>query len=30
VIKTIAIDRQSLGHQGEAVDLDGDVEVYDG
>ena len=30
VIKTIAIDRRSFGHQGEAVDLDDQVEVYDG
>ena len=30
VIKTVAIDRRSLGHQGEAVDLDDQVEVYDG
>ena len=30
VIKTVAIDRRSLGHQGDAVDLDDQVEVYDG
>ena len=30
VIKTIAIDRRSFGHQGDAVDLDDQVEVYDG
>jgi molybdate transport system ATP-binding protein len=30
VIKTVAIDRRSLGHHGEAVDLDGQVEIYDG
>ena len=30
VIKTVAIDRRSLGHQGEAVGLDDGVEVYDG
>ncbi|MBV8131180.1 MAG: molybdenum ABC transporter ATP-binding protein [Alphaproteobacteria bacterium] len=30
VVKTVAIDRRSLGHQGEAVDLDDQVEVYDG
>jgi molybdate transport system ATP-binding protein len=30
VIKTVAIDRRSLGHQGEAVERDGHVEVYDG
>jgi molybdate transport system ATP-binding protein len=30
VIKTVAIDRRSLGHQGAAVDLDDQVEVYDG
>jgi len=30
VIKTVAIDRRSLGHQGEAVDLDDQVEVFDG
>jgi molybdate transport system ATP-binding protein len=30
VIKTVAIDRRSLGHPGEAVDLDDQVEVYDG
>jgi len=29
VIKTVAIDRRSLGHHGEEVDLD-EVEVYDG
>jgi len=29
VIKTVAIDRRSLGHQGEAVDQDGQVELYD-
>jgi molybdate transport system ATP-binding protein len=30
VIKTVAIDRRSLGHQAEAVDPDDQVEVYDG
>jgi molybdate transport system ATP-binding protein len=30
VIKTVAIDRRSLGHQGEAADLDDQVEVFDG
>jgi molybdate transport system ATP-binding protein len=30
VIKTVAIDRHSLGHHGEEVDLDDEVEVYDG
>jgi molybdate transport system ATP-binding protein len=30
VIKSVAIDRRSLGHQGEAVDLDDEVEVFDG
>jgi molybdate transport system ATP-binding protein len=30
VIKTVAIDRRSLGHQGDAVDLDDQVVVYDG
>jgi molybdate transport system ATP-binding protein len=30
VIKTVAIDRRSLGHHGEAVDLDDQVEVFDG
>jgi molybdate transport system ATP-binding protein len=30
VIKTVAIDRRSLGHQGEAVDLDDQIEVFDG
>jgi molybdate transport system ATP-binding protein len=30
LIKTVAIDRRSLGHQGEAVDLDDQVVVYDG
>jgi molybdate transport system ATP-binding protein len=30
VIKTVAIDRRSLGHQSEAVDLDDQVEVFDG
>jgi molybdate transport system ATP-binding protein len=30
VIKTVAIDRRSLGHQGEADDLDDQVEVFDG
>jgi len=30
VIKTVAIDRRSLGHQGETVDLDDEVEVFDG
>jgi len=30
VIKTVAIDRRSLGHQGEAVELGDQVEVYDG
>jgi molybdate transport system ATP-binding protein len=30
VIKTVAIDRRSLGHQGEVVDLDDQVEVFDG
>jgi molybdate transport system ATP-binding protein len=30
VIKTVAIDRRSLGHQDEAVVLDDEVEVYDG
>jgi len=29
VVKTVAIDRRSLGHQSEAVDLDDQVEVYD-
>ena len=29
VIKTVAIDRRSLGHQGEAVERDDQVEVYD-
>jgi len=30
VIKTIAIDRSSLGHQGPAADLGEEVEVFDG
>jgi molybdate transport system ATP-binding protein len=30
VIKTVAIDRRSLGPQSEAADLDGAVEVFDG
>jgi molybdate transport system ATP-binding protein len=30
LIKTVAIDRRSLGHQGEGVDLDDQVVVYDG
>jgi molybdate transport system ATP-binding protein len=30
VIKTVAIDRHSLGHHGDEVDLDDEVEVYDG
>jgi molybdate transport system ATP-binding protein len=30
VIKTVAIDRRSLGQQGEAADLDDQVEVFDG
>jgi molybdate transport system ATP-binding protein len=30
VIKTVAIDRRSLGHQGEGVDLDDQIEVFDG
>jgi hypothetical protein len=30
VIKTVAIDRRSLGHPGEAVGLDDEAEVYDG
>ena len=30
VIKTVAIDRRSLGHQSEAADLDDQVEVFDG
>jgi molybdate transport system ATP-binding protein len=30
VIKTVAIDRRSLGRQGEAADLDEQVEVFDG
>jgi hypothetical protein len=30
VIKTIAIDRSSLGPRGEAADLDEEVEVFDG
>ena len=30
VIKSVAIDRRSLGHQGEAADLDDQVEVFDG
>jgi molybdate transport system ATP-binding protein len=30
VIKTVAVDRRSLGHHGEAVDLDDEVEVDDG
>jgi molybdate transport system ATP-binding protein len=30
VIKTIAIDRSSLGHQGPAADLGDEVEVFDG
>ena len=30
VIKTVAIDRRSLGHRGEAADLDDQVEVFDG
>jgi len=30
VVKTVAIDRRSLGHQGGAVDLDDQVEVFDG
>jgi molybdate transport system ATP-binding protein len=30
VIKTVAIDRRSLGHQGEAAALDDQVEVFDG
>ena len=29
VIKTVAIDRRSLGHQGEAVEQEDQVEVYD-
>jgi len=29
VIKTVAIDRRSLGHQGEAVERNDQVEVYD-
>jgi hypothetical protein len=29
VLKTVAIDRRSLGHHGEAVDRDDQVEVYD-
>jgi len=29
VIKTVAIDRRSLGHQGEAIGRDDQVEVYD-
>jgi molybdate transport system ATP-binding protein len=30
VIKTVAIDRRSLGHQDDAVDLDDQIEVFDG
>jgi molybdate transport system ATP-binding protein len=30
VIKTVAIDRRSLGPQSEASDLDEEVEVFDG
>ena len=30
VIKTVAIDRRSLGHQDAAVDLDDQIEVFDG
>ncbi len=30
LIKTVAIDRRSLGHQSEVVDLDDQVVVYDG
>ena len=30
VIKTVAIDRRSLGHRGETVDFDDEVEVFDG
>jgi len=30
VIKTVAIDRHSLGRQGEAADLDGDIEFFNG
>jgi molybdate transport system ATP-binding protein len=30
VIKTVAIDRRSLGHQNEEADLDDQVEVFDG
>ena len=30
VIKTVAIDRRSLGRQGEAADLDDEVEFFDG
>jgi molybdate transport system ATP-binding protein len=30
VIKTVAIDRRSLGRQGEAADLDGEIEFFDG
>ena len=30
VIKTVAIDRRSLGPRGEAADLDEEVEVFDG
>ena len=30
VIKTVAIDRRSLGRQNEATDLDDEVEVFDG
>ena len=29
VIKTVAIDRRSLGRQGEAADLDGEIEFFD-
>ena len=30
VIKTVAIDRRSLGSRGEAAELDEEVEVFDG
>lgn len=30
LIKTIAIDRRSLGHQAETTDLDAEVELFDG
>ena len=30
MIKTVAIDRSSLGPRGEAADLDEEVEVFDG